>query len=78
LPTLIIRDVPEITYRRLKDQAVAHRRSLAKEALVVLEARLDPHDVPAIDFSKIPQFKFKKRMKFDIRAVEAAINEGRE
>jgi plasmid stability protein len=78
MATLIIRDIPEVTYKRLKDRAEIHRRSLTKEALVMLEERLNPYEAPAIDFRKAPQIKFKKKVDLSIEAIEAAINEGRD
>lgn len=37
MPTLTIKGLPENLYRRLKDQAEAHRRSLNGEVIVCLE-----------------------------------------
>jgi len=76
MPTLIIRDVPERTYAMLKAQAERHRRSLTKEALVMLEERLNPYDVAPIDISKIPKFKLLKPMDLSPDAVQAMIDEG--
>ncbi len=78
MPTLIIRDVPEKTYQLLKERAVLHRRSLAKEALVVLEERLDPYDVPRIDWSRWPTVKLKGDPKIDPETLQAMIDEGQE
>lgn len=78
MPTLIIRDVPEKTYQLLKERAVLHRRSLAKEALVVLEERLDPYDVPKIDWSRWPTVKLKRKMDLSPEAMQALIDEGQE
>jgi plasmid stability protein len=78
MPTLIIRDIPEVTYKRLKDQAAAHRRSLSKEALVVLEQRMNPYDVPKVDWSKLPKIKLKGNPDLSPEAIKAMIEEGRE
>jgi len=40
MPTLVLRNVPEDLYGRLKQAAADHRRSQAQEAIVVLESRL--------------------------------------
>ena len=40
MPGLLIRDVPQELHRRLKGRAARNRRSLAKEALVLLETAL--------------------------------------
>ncbi|MGH7719074.1 MAG: FitA-like ribbon-helix-helix domain-containing protein [Gemmatimonadaceae bacterium] len=37
MPTLTIKGMPEALYRRLKERAAAHRRSLNSEILVALE-----------------------------------------
>ena len=78
MPTLIIRDVPEKTYQRLKAQAEKHRRSMAKEALVVLEDRLNPYDVPRIDWKRWPQVTLKGNPKLDPGTLQAMIDQGRE
>ncbi|MFN7738972.1 MAG: FitA-like ribbon-helix-helix domain-containing protein [Cyanobacteriota bacterium] len=38
--TLVLRQVPDALYRRLKDVAAAHRRSMNQEAILALEAGL--------------------------------------
>lgn len=78
MPTLIIRDVPETIYERLKTNAARHRRSLSKEALVVLEARLHPYDVPVIDWSKLPRIKLKGTVDLSPDALQRMIDKGRE
>jgi plasmid stability protein len=78
MPTLIIRDVPEKVYQRIKDSAKEHRRSLAKEALVMLEARLDPYDVPRVDWSKLPKIRLRGKVDASPEAIKRAIEEGRE
>jgi plasmid stability protein len=47
MPTLTIKGLPDPVYRRLRDQAEAHRRSLNGEIIVCLEravgaGRVDP------------------------------------
>jgi antitoxin FitA len=50
MPTLTIKGMPEVLYRRLKEQAEAHRRSLNSEILVALERALAvaPPDADAL------------------------------
>ena len=43
--TLVLRQVPDSLYRRLKAVAAAHRRSMNQEAILALEAGL-PGDAP--------------------------------
>lgn len=37
MPGLLIRDLPDDLHQKLKEQAARNRRSLTKEALVILE-----------------------------------------
>lgn len=37
MPTLTIKGLPDVLYRRLKERAEAHRRSLNREVIVCLE-----------------------------------------
>ncbi len=42
MPTLTIKGMPDVLYRRLKKRAIAHRRSLNSEILVCLEQAVVP------------------------------------
>jgi plasmid stability protein len=44
--TLVLRQVPDPLYRRLKAVAAAHRRSMNQEAILALEAGLPGEPVP--------------------------------
>jgi Plasmid stability protein len=44
--TLVLRQVPEGLYRRLKAVAAAHRRSMNQEAILALEAGLPESPIP--------------------------------
>jgi len=46
MASLMIRDLPPELHERLKDRAKANRRSLGKEALVILEEVLGNGDWP--------------------------------
>jgi len=41
MPTLVLRNVPDDLYGRLKQAAADHRRSMAQEAIVTLQSGLD-------------------------------------
>lgn len=41
MPTLVLRNVPEDLYQRLKETAALHRRSMTQEAIVSLHAALE-------------------------------------
>ena len=40
MPTLVLRNVPDDLYGRLKQSATDHRRSMAQEAIVALQSGL--------------------------------------
>jgi plasmid stability protein len=40
MPTLVLRNVPDDLYQRLKETAAAHRRSMTQEAIVSLQTAL--------------------------------------
>ena len=44
--TLVLRQVPDALYRRLKAEASAHRRSMNQEAILALEAGLPESPIP--------------------------------
>jgi plasmid stability protein len=50
MPTLTIKGMPDDLYRRLKDRAARHRRSLNSEILVALEQATlaPPPDAPSL------------------------------
>jgi antitoxin VapB len=41
MPTLVLRNVPEDLYQRLKETAAQHHRSMTQEAIVSLQAALE-------------------------------------
>lgn len=41
MPTLVLRNLPDDLYERLKNTAADHRRSMTQEAIVSLRAALD-------------------------------------
>jgi plasmid stability protein len=53
MPTLVLRNVPEHLYQRLKETAAQHRRSMTQEAIVSLQAALEgdaaPPPKPSVD-----------------------------
>ncbi|MFN9692816.1 MAG: FitA-like ribbon-helix-helix domain-containing protein [Synechococcaceae cyanobacterium] len=44
--TLVLRQVPDALYRRLKAVAAAHRRSMNQEAILALQAGLPESPIP--------------------------------
>jgi plasmid stability protein len=46
MPTLVLRNVPDDLYERLKSTAADHRRSMTQEAIVSLRAALEGREEP--------------------------------
>lgn len=46
MPTLVLRNVPDDLYQRLKETAADHRRSMTQEAIVSLRAALQGLEEP--------------------------------
>jgi plasmid stability protein len=46
MPTLVLRNVPDELYQRLKTAAAAHRRSMTQEAILSLQAGLAGEGAP--------------------------------
>jgi plasmid stability protein len=53
MPTLVLRNVPDDLYQRLKETAAEHRRSMTQEAIVslrtALEGRGEPPRKPSLE-----------------------------
>ena len=53
MPTLVLRNVPDDLYQRLKETAAQHRRSMTQEAIASLRCTLDDQvprpPKPAVD-----------------------------
>ncbi|MFV1980246.1 MAG: Arc family DNA-binding protein [Rhodothermia bacterium] len=48
MASLLIKDVPSILHRKLKDRAVRHHRSMNKEVIAILEATLETGHRPGL------------------------------
>jgi antitoxin VapB len=46
MPTLVLRNVPDDLYQRLKETAAEHRRSMTQEAIVSLRTALEGLEEP--------------------------------
>ena len=58
MPTLTIKGLPDVLYRRLKQQAEAHRRSLNDEVIVCLKRALGVREVePRAWLAKAKRFR---------------------
>lgn len=74
MTSLLIRNVPDRLKRRLQQRAKRNRRSMAKEALVLLEWALGEDQEPIVD----PPEPFEGRFVPTSAWVERATRAGRE
>jgi plasmid stability protein len=79
MPTLTIKGLPEPLYRRLKEQAEAHHRSLNGEIIACLERALGPSLMDPADWlAQAAAFRARLKLKpMTRRALEAARKTGR-
>jgi plasmid stability protein len=75
MPGLLIRDLPEDLHRKLKERAARNRRSLAKEALVILETALG--DTSAVQNNE-PPAPHKGHFQLTDEWIDQAKREGRQ
>ncbi len=73
MPALLIKDLPPELHEKLKASAARHRRSLTKEALVLLEGALATPKRPVE-----PPRPFKARVPVTQELLDQAKDEGRE
>ncbi len=76
MPGVLIRDMPEDVHQKLKARAAANRRSLGREALVLLEKALeDPQRRPTLE--EIDAIRVKPRKPLTSEFILKAIRTGR-
>ena len=73
MPALLIKEMPPELHERLKRSAARHRRSMTKEALVLLEEALQAPGVSAE-----PPSPFRARFPLTQELLDRAKDEGRE
>lgn len=76
MPGLLIKDVPESLHRRLKARAAQHRRSLHREALILLEEVL-AQDAGPPDLAVIDRLRIQGTRPLTTSLVNEALNTGR-
>jgi len=79
VPTLTIKGLPDPVYRRLKQQAEAHRRSLNGEIIVCLERAVAAERVdPAVWLAEARAFRQRSAVRpLSARQLSAARQAGR-
>lgn len=78
--TLTLKNVPDEVYERLKAAAAQHRRSLNREAIVLLEAALAPGHVPALERiarARALRASLPERVKFRAEDIDTLKRAGR-
>ena len=73
MPRFVIKDVPKDLYRKLKQQAARHRRSMTEEALALLEQGLGGGETQVKAAAP-----FKGRFALTDRFLDWAKREGRQ
>jgi plasmid stability protein len=73
MPDILIKDVPLPLHRKLKEVAARHRRSMTRQALVLLEESLRKAAEPV----KLPR-PFKGRLPLTQKLIDQGKRVGRE
>lgn len=76
MPGLMIKDLPEGIHLLLKKRAAAHRRSIGKEALSILEEGLRDRAGPP-SLAEIDELRVKGRRPLTQRLLDQARTAGR-
>jgi plasmid stability protein len=71
MPGLLIKDLPRSLHRRLVERARANRRSMANEALTILEAALDDR-AGAPSLQEVDAMRVRGRRALTPRLLDAA------
>lgn len=77
MATLVIKNVPDELHAKLKQQAHEHRRSLAKEALTLLEQAVTNGE-PRHVRKRLPKTAQLTTGPMTLAEIEAAISAGRD
>ncbi len=70
MPTLVLRNVPDDLYHRLKEVAANHRRSMTQEAIVSLQAALDGLQVQPVKPDLEQSLKWLQREVWSLPALD--------
>lgn len=75
MPGLLIKDFPPELHRRLREAAARHRRSMTRQALVLLEQGLAAPSQPSA--GRLPE-PVRPRKRVSARALAATVRHGRD
>lgn len=76
MAALLIKDLPEHLHERLRKRAIAHRRSVAREVLVILEEALADHAGPP-PLEEIDALRARGRRPLTQDVLDEARRDGR-
>ena len=79
MPALTIKNIPDDLYRRLKQAAKDHRRSMNSELLYCVERTLVPHKIDVAEHITVAREIRAKTFAYPLtdKEINAAKNEGR-
>jgi len=79
MPALTIKNIPDDLYDRLKEAALAHRRSLNSEILYCVERVLVPYKIDVSDHLAMARNLREKTAKYTLtdEFLDSAKNDGR-
>lgn len=70
MPSLQVREVPEVLYRKLADRAKAQHRSIAQETIHILSEKLDIEESPKEKRKKIFARSRERNKKYNIASYD--------
>lgn len=78
MPSITIKNIPEPVYKKLKEQAEAHHRSMNSEIIACLEKIVEPNRVSSEEvLYQARSMREKVKGKLSDEEIQKAIDEGR-
>ena len=78
MPSIIVKNIPEEIYDRVREQANAHHRSINSEIIACLEKTVKSKTVSTEDIlEEARRMRKKAKGSLSSEEIEGAINEGR-
>ncbi|WP_340104639.1 FitA-like ribbon-helix-helix domain-containing protein [Rhodohalobacter sp. 8-1] len=78
MPSITVKNIPEDIYKKIREQAGAHHRSINSEIIACLEKTVKPQTVSADDILKeARRMRKKARGSLSSEEIESAIEQGR-
>jgi antitoxin FitA len=78
MPSITVKNIPESIYKKLKQQAEAHHRSMNSEIIACLERSVEPNRVsPDEILRQARMMRTKVRGTLSAKEIQDAIDQGR-